>query len=177
MATFADRVIGAAMLRVHTYEEVEADRSATGQALAVVLVASVAAGIGGLATGTFGLLRLSVAAILGWVLWAALIYFIGGRLLPEASTKVDVGELLRTSGFASAPGILRVLGFIPIVGGVILFVVSIWMLIAMVIAVRQALDYRSTGRAIVVCLIGWIVSSILFWLIAIPGALVGWLAR
>jgi hypothetical protein len=172
MATFAKRITGAAMLSVQTYEEVETDRSATGQALAVVLISAAAAGIGGLSTGSFGVVRMSIAAILGWVLWAALIYFIGGRLLPEPGTRVQVGELLRTTGFASAPGIVRVLGLIPFLGWLILFIASIWMLIAMVIAVRQALDYSSTGRAILVCIIGWIVSSIVFWLIAIPRALV-----
>jgi hypothetical protein len=171
MDTFVQRIVGAAMLKVHTYEEVERDTTATVQALGVVLISSLAAGIAGMGGGIFGIVRLTVAAVIGWVLWAALIYLIGGKMLPESETQANVGELLRTTGFASSPGILRILGFIPLLGTMIVFAASIWMLIAMVIAVRQALDYRSTGRAILVCLIGWLVSIVVFWLIALPGTL------
>jgi len=164
MATFAQRMAGAAMLSVQTYEEVESDKSATGQALAVVLISSVAAGIGGLGAGPIGLIKMTIFAVVGWVLWAALIYLIGARLLPEPETRAEIGELLRTTGFASAPGIARILGFIPLIGVIISFAAFVWMLVAMVIAVRQALDYRSTGRAALVCLIGWIVSMVVFWI-------------
>ncbi len=164
MATFAQRMAGAAMLSVQTYEEVESDKSATGQALAVVLISSVAAGIGGLGAGPIGLIKMTIFAVVGWVLWAALIYLIGAKLLPEPETRAEIGELLRTTGFASAPGIARILGFIPLIGVIISFAAFVWMLVAMVIAVRQALDYRSTGRAALVCLIGWIVSMVVFWI-------------
>jgi len=173
MATFAERIKGAALLNVQTYEEVESDTSATGQALGVVLISSAAAAIGGLGGGIFGVIRLGLWAIVGWIVWAALIYLVGTKLMPEPETRADIGELLRTTGFASAPGILRVLGFIPLLGGVILFVAALWMLAAMVIAVRQALDYKSTGRAIVVCLIGWVVSIVIFWIFAVPGRMAG----
>lgn len=173
MATFVERVIGAASLSVRTYEEVESNRSATGQALGVVLISSVAAAIGGLGGGILGVVRLGILAVVGWVIWAALIYLIGAKLMPEPETKSDVGELLRTTGFASAPGIIRALGFIPLLGRLIHLVAAIWMLVAMVIAVRQALDYRSTGRAVVVCLIGWLVSVVVFWVFAFPGRMAG----
>jgi len=105
----------------------------------------------------------------GWFIWALLTYFIGTRLLPEPQTKADYGELLRTIGFSSSPGVLRVLGIIPMLGNVLNFIVGIWMLVAMVIAVRQALDYKSTWRAVGVCLIGWIVQiaifGMFFWLV------------
>jgi hypothetical protein len=105
----------------------------------------------------------------GWFIWAFLTYFIGTRLLPEPQTKADYGELLRTIGFSSSPGVLRVLGIIPMLGNVLNFIVGIWMLVAMVIAVRQALDYKSTWRAVGVCLIGWIVQiaifGMFFWLV------------
>ena len=84
-------------------------------------------------------------------------YIIGTKLLPEPQTHSDLGELLRTTGFSASPGLLRVLGVIPLIGELIILAVSIWMLIAMIIAVRQALDYQSTGRAVGVCLIGWFV--------------------
>ncbi|MDH3879623.1 MAG: YIP1 family protein, partial [Desulfobacterales bacterium] len=125
------------------------------------------AGIKGLVLGT-------IAALLGWFIWAFLTYFIGTRLLPEPQTKADYGELLRTIGFSSSPGVLRVLGIIPMLGAILNFIIGIWMLVAMVIAVRQALDYKSTWRAVGVCLIGWIVQSaifaLLFWLVGGFGA-------
>ncbi len=163
MTSFTQRIVGAAKLDVRTYEEVEADAAATVQAMAVVLISSIAAGIGGIGLGISGLLRLTFAALLGWVLWAALIWAIGTKLLPEPGTRANVGELLRTTGFASSPGILRILGFIPFLGWLVNLLVAIWMLVAMVIAVRQALDYRSTARAAGVCLIGWLISMIVFW--------------
>jgi hypothetical protein len=162
MSGFADRMIGAARLNISTYEEVEADRTATGQAMAVVILSSVAAGIGGLRLGLGGLVGSIIAALIAWFLWAFLAFLIGTRLLPEPQTRSDVGELLRTTGFSTAPGVLRILSIIPFLGGIINFAISIWLLMTMVIAVRQALDYRSTGRAIIVCLIGWILYLIVF---------------
>lgn len=158
MASFTDRMLGAAKLDVATFEEVEADRSATGQALAVVVIVSLASGIGALGYGGFGLLVMMViSAMLGWAIWAGLIWLIGTKLLPEAQTRSDWGELARATGFAQSPGVLSVLSFIPLLGPFIAFAVSIWMLAAMVIAVRQALDYTQTWRAVVVTLIGFVV--------------------
>ena len=157
MSSFSERMIGAAKLDVHIYEEVEADRSAMPQAMGVVVLSAVAAGIGSMQAGFRGLVVVTLAALIGWFIWGWLTYLIGTKLLPEAGTKADPGELLRTIGFSSAPGILRIFGFIPILGGMISFAASVWMLVAMVIAVRQALDYTSTNRAVGVCLIGWLV--------------------
>ena len=167
MASLTDRMIRAAKLDVNLYEEVEADKSAMGQAMAVVILASVAAGIGTIgAIGIMGLVLGSIAALLGWFIWAFLTYYIGTRLLPEPQTKSDYGELLRTIGFSSSPGVLRVLGIIPYLGGTLNFLIGIWMLVAMVIAVRQALDYKSTWRAIGVCLIGWIIQFVILGLLS-----------
>jgi len=163
MASITDRMIRAAKLDVNLYEEVEADKGAMGQAMGVVVLSSVAAGIGTIGTmGIQGLVLGTIAALLGWFIWAFLTYFIGTRLLPEPQTKADYGELLRTIGFSSSPGVLRVLGIIPMLGGILSFICGIWMLVAMVIAVRQALDYKSTWRAVGVCLIGWIVQIVIF---------------
>lgn len=163
MASLVDRMIRAAKLDVHLYEEVEADQTAMPQAVATVAISSLAAGIGSLgALGLSGLLVGVIAALVGWFIWAFLTYFIGTKLLPEPGTKADLGELMRTIGFSSAPGVLRVLGFVPVVGVIIVLGASIWMLVAMIIAVRQALDYRSTWRSVGVCLIGWIVQVVLF---------------
>ena len=175
MASFTDRMIRAAKLDVNLYEEVEADKGAMGQAMQVVILSSVAAGIGTIGTtGIKGLVLGTIVALVGWFIWAFLSYFIGTRLLPEPQTKADYGELLRTIGFSSSPGVLRVLGIIPRLGNILNFIVGIWMLVAMVIAVRQALDYNSTWRAVGVCLIGWIVQitifGLFFWLIGGSGA-------
>ena len=169
MASVTDRMIRAAKLDVNLYEEVEADKGAMGQAMAVVVLSSVAAGIGTVgAAGITGLVFGTIAALAGWFIWAFLTYYIGTRLLPEPQTRADYGELLRTIGFSSSPGVLRVLGIIPMLGNILNFICGIWMLIAMVIAVRQALDYKSTWRAVGVCLIGWLVQitifAIFFWL-------------
>lgn len=93
--------------------------------------------------------------------------WIGTTLLRTPETEANWGQLLRTLGFAQSPGILRVFGFIPVVGPVIFAVTSIWLLVTMVIAVRQALDYSSTLRAIGVVLIGFIPYVVLFSLIII----------
>ena len=161
MTTFARRMLGAAVLDTRIYEEVEADGRATGQAVGVVLLASVAGGIGLLGLGVptpQSLAAGTVGALIGWMAWAALTYLIGTHFLPEPQTKADVGELLRTIAFASAPGLLRVLGVVPVLGLPIYAIASIWMLLAMIVAVRQALDYKSTGRAIGVCVVGWALS-------------------
>jgi hypothetical protein len=167
MATIQDRVIRAAKLDVQLYEEVEADRDAMGQAMAVVVLSAVAAGIGSLGIGgLLGIVVGTIAALVGWLVWAFLTYFIGTRLLPEPQTKADYGELLRTIGFASSPGLIRVFGIIPGIAPILFLVAGIWMLVAMVIAVRQALDYTSTPRAVGVCLIGWVAQVAIFMLAA-----------
>ena len=106
-----------------------------------------------------------VAALLSWYVWAYLTYWIGVKLLPEPQTHATHGELLRTVGFSSAPGLIRVLGVIPGLRGLVFLVAGIWMLVAMVVAVRQALDYHSTWRAVGVCVIGWFIQGIIMGLI------------
>ncbi len=166
MNSFKDRIIRAAKLDVNLYEEGEADKRALGQAMGVVVLSSIAAGVGTIARGGLGgVLIGTITAIIGWYIWAYLTYFIGTKLLPEPQTKADHGELLRTIGFSSSPGLIRVLGIIPGIGALIFLVASIWMLVAMVIAVRQALDYNSTLRAVGVCVIGWIIQMLFFMLL------------
>ncbi len=165
MTTFTQRMIGAAKLDVHIYEEVEADRTAFRQAMGVVILSSVASGIGASGRGAPGLFGGMVAALLGWLIMAWLTYMIGTRLLPESQTHADWGELLRTTGFATSPGILRIFGVVPLLGTPILLVTSLWMLYAFVIAVRQALDYTSTWRAFTVCIAGWLAYVMIFLLL------------
>ena len=166
MTPFVDRMIRAAKLDVNLYEEVEADKNAMGQAVGVVALSSLAGGIGFMQTaGLTGLVIGTVGSLLGWYIWAFLTYVIGTKLLPEPQTRADHGELLRTIGFSSAPGILRIFGIIPGLGGLVNLLAGVWMLVAMVIAVRQALDYHSTYRALGVCLIGWIVQIVILALV------------
>lgn len=167
--TFVERMVGAAKLDRNTYEEVEADRGATGQALGVVVLASLAGGIG-MGHGLRGLVIGTVFSLVGWAIWAWLIYFIGTRWLAEPDTRADAGELLRTIGFATSPGVLRVLGIVPLLGGLVFAITAVWTLIAVVVAVRQALDYQSMGRAVGVCIVGWLVQLAI---VLVVGALTG----
>jgi len=166
-SSFQDRIIRAAKLDSNLYEEVEADKGALWQAMAVVVFSSIAAGIGiGLKTGGFsGIITVTMASLISWYIWAYLTYFIGTKFLPEPQTQADIGELLRTIGFSSSPGLLRVFYFIPGIGVLVFLISSLWMLFAMVIAVRQALDYNSTLRAIGVCVIGYIIQIFVFMII------------
>jgi len=171
MSSWMQRVVGAAKLNAAIYEEVEADTGATGQAMAVVVVSAVAAAIGEVGQGAMGVAAGLVAALLGWVAWAFAIWLVGTKILPEPQTKSDMGELLRTIGFATSPGWIRVLAFLPFLHPVVMLGAWVWMLVAMVVAVRQALDYTGTGRAVVVCVIGglahffiWVYVAVLFGL-------------
>jgi hypothetical protein len=172
MPSIQDRMLRAAKLDAQLYEEVEADQGAMGQATAVVLLSALAAGIGNFSNaGLLGLAGGAFSALVGWYIWAYLTYFIGTRWLAEPQTQADHGELLRTIGFSSAPGLIRILGIIPGLSALVFSVAGIWMLVAMVIAVRQALDYTSTWRALWVCAIGWIVqAAILLIMASILGA-------
>ena len=157
--TFLQRLIGAMALDPAIYEEVEADRTATIQAFSVVILSSLAAGIGaygltGQATVTT-VAFITIVSLLLWAAWALLTFEIGVRLMPGRETRSSVGELLRTIGFAATPGLLRVLGVVPPVARPVFVITSVWMLAAMIVAVRHALDYQNTSRAVAVCLVGW----------------------
>ena len=166
MNVFTERMVRAAKLDVNLYEEVEADKGAMGQAMTVVIISSIAAGLGSIAEGGIGGIFIgTITALIGWYVWAYITYFIGTKLLPEPQTKADHGELLRTIGFSSSPGLIRVIGIVPGLTGIVFSIASIWMLVAMVIAVRQALDYTGTLRAIGVCVIGWVIQLVLFGLL------------
>jgi len=165
MSPFIDRMIRAAKLDVNLYEEVEADKASMGQAMGVVVLSSVAAGIGSASMGGPGLIGGTIFALVGWYIWAYMTYLIGTKLLPEPQTKADHGELLRTIGFSSSPGIIRILGIIPGLFNLVNLIANVWMLIAMVIAIRQALDYKSTVRAVGVCAIGWIIQALILALL------------
>jgi hypothetical protein len=167
VANFVNRVMRAARLDANLYEEVEADPSAIGQATTVVVLSSLAGGIGTAEGGVAGLIGGAVGSLIGWYIWAFLTYYIGTKWLPEPTTEADTGQMLRTLGFASSPGLLRIAGVIPGLGIIAMLVAPIWMLCAMVVAVRQALDYTSTARAIGVCLIGFAIQLVVIFLMVL----------
>ncbi len=146
-SSIVDRMIRAARLESQVYEEVEHDRSATGQAMLVVVIGAVAAGIGALSGGIVGLIVGIIAALIGWAVYASIAYWVGTNFFKSPQTEATWGQLLRTLGFANSPRVLLVLGIIPVVGIIIGLAVFIWMLFTTVIAIRQALDI-DTGRAI-----------------------------
>jgi len=162
MSSFKDRIIRAAKLDVKLYEEVEADKGAMVQAMVIVVLASIAGGVGSLGKGGVGGLIWGTAiALIAWYVWAYVTYIVGTKVLPEPQTRADYGELLRTIGFSSSPGLIRILGIIPGLSWIVFLIAGIWMLVAMVVAVRQALDYKSTFRAVGVCLIGWLIQALI----------------
>jgi len=172
--SLVNRMIRAAKLEVGLYEEVEADSTATSQALVAVIVVSLATGLGtgiaGITTmgarGFFwGLLAGLAASLIGWLAWSYLAYILGTTVFKGPKTSATWGELLRTIGFAHSPGALRLFSFIPVVGWIIALGASIWFLIAGVIGVRQALDF-STGRAVATCVVGWLIYMGILLLVA-----------
>ncbi len=154
-ASIIDRMIRAARLEPQLYEEVEHDQSATGQALLVVVLGAIAAGIGALSGGIGGLIFGVILALVGWAAYAFVAYWVGTNIFKGPKTEATWGQLLRTLGFASSPRVLLVLMIIPVVGLIIGLAVFIWTLVATVIAIRQALDF-DTGRAIATAVVSWL---------------------
>jgi hypothetical protein len=160
-------MIRAAKLDVRLYEEIEADTLATSQSMLVVVLSSLAEGIGGIVLwGIKGLIFGTISAVIGWFVWAYIVFYIGTKVFPEPETKADHEELMRTLGFSSTPGIIRILNIIPGMRYIVSPVAAIWMLAAMVIAARQALDYKSTLRAVGVCILGIIPYAVIMFLFA-----------
>ncbi len=167
MASLTERMLGAAKLDPATYEEVESDATATPQAMLVVVLANLAAGIGvARELGFGGLVVGTLISLVGWLVWAFVAYFVGTRLLPGARTQADIGQLLRTIGFSATPGLIRVLGIVPGLDWLVSLVAALWMVAAMVVAVRQALDYDTTGRAVAVCAIGFVINVVVLIVLA-----------
>jgi hypothetical protein len=166
--TFGERVVGVMKADVKAFEDIEGDKGAMGQAVTVILLVGVASLIANIGGGLVNGVKYLILAVIMAALWALLVMVIGTKLMPEPTTKADFHETFRVVGFAQAPGLLYVLGIIPFLGGVIGFFVWIWSLIVMVIGVRQVLDYSSTGKAVIVCLIGLIISWCITFLIFLP---------
>ena len=164
LITYTSRLMRAIALDASVFEEIEHDRGALAGALATVLLATFAAGVGaggwrGVSLRTF--LIFAVIALVSWSVWAVVTLEIGGRVMPEPQTRATYSEMLRPLGFAAAPGLMMAFAAFPVVTGLVFAVAAVWMLAAMVLAVRQALDYTSTGRAIAVCVLGWVLALVM----------------
>jgi len=155
--TMVDRMVGAAFLTIDTYEEVEHDQDATLQAAGVVAMVAVAQALGASPLGVFSAVRAALVGVIGWLVWAGVTYLIGTKLFGGTATW---GELMRTLGFAQAPGVLLILGLIPLLGTPITAVVGLWMLVAAFIGVRQALDFGN-GKTLATVLVGWCIYAVL----------------
>ena len=171
------RMLGAASLNRHTYEEVERDSGAMVQALIVVVVVAAAIGAGSLLKGDgdlvrgllFGVLR----GVLSWAVWALLVWIVGSKILRTSETEASWGQVSRCTGFAQTPGLLVFFIFVPGLGAIFEIVPRLWQFAAMLVGVRQALDYQSIWRAFFVVAIGFIpviiINAILFAVLQIGG--------
>lgn len=161
MAFFFSRFVGALVLDAGAFESVEADRRSAMQSVVIVVAVCIAGGVAALGLGLTGLAGVVTGTLLSlgaWLIWTATIATLGTIAFPEPQTKSDLAELLRVLGFAAAPGVFVAFAAMPSAAPFVLVVVAVWMIAAAVVAVRQALDYRSTTRAIVVCTVAGLMS-------------------
>jgi len=158
------RMAGAARLRAAPYEEVEADKGATWQAILIAIVSTLAITIGDYHNGDVDFAWRMVGGLAGWISWLFFVWLVGAKLVPEPETRSDLGELIRTTGFGMTPGLFRILGLLPVVGWILVIIAWLWTLATSVVAVRQALDYRSTGRAVFVCVVGFAAQVLVMYL-------------
>jgi hypothetical protein len=182
MASLGERMVGAMRADVKTFQEIEADPTAIGQAVTVIVIAGVASLVGNVFRhGVFiGMMSL-VVSLVTYALWSLLVVLIGTKLMPEPTTKADFNEGFRVIGFTAAPGVFNVLAIVPFIGPLISLVIALWMIVIGVIAVREVLDYSNTGRAIIVCLIAmvlvWIVTFLVLTPLLLGGAIIGSIGR
>ncbi len=182
MASLGQRMVGAMQADVKTFQEIEADPTAMGQAVAVIVIAGVASLIGNVfRLGPVAGIMTLIITLISYAVWSLVIVLVGTKLMPEPTTKADFNEGFRVIGFTASPGVFNVLAIIPFLGPLISFAISIWMLVIGVIAVREVLDYSNTGRAIIVCLIAFVIVWVLYFLILAPlflgAAIVGSMGR
>ena len=169
MASLTERMVGAMKADVKTFQEIEADPNAMGQAITVIVIAGVAALIGNIfRMSIIGGIMALVISLIGYAVWSVMVVVIGTKVMPEPTTKADFNEAFRVIGFTAAPGVFNVLAIVPFLGPLISFLISIWTLVIGVIAVREVLDYSNTGRAIIVCLIAFVIYLCVVFFILTP---------
>ena len=167
-----ERMIGAAMLKADVFEEIEADSGALPQAISIVVLVTICGIIGSVLSGiiggegqsatgiALGILYGVLFGLLRWVIWVTAILFVGGTMLKVSGTQTDWAEIGRIVGFAYTPGLLVLLSFIPLVGGLIAFIAFIWTVVAVIVGIKHALDFEGTGRAVLVALISAVIAAI-----------------
>ena len=179
--TFGQRVVGALKLDAATFEEIEHDPGALGQAVGVIALAALAGSLGYIwRLGIGSMLMAVIASLLGYLIWTVVVWLVGTKLMPDPGTKADFAETFRTIGFAAAPGLFGVVTIIPFLGTVLMLLMTpilwLWSMAVMVVAVRQVLDYTETFKAVIVVLIGFAVYLVFYmtmWALMFGAALVG----
>ena len=166
--TFGERVVGALKLDANTFEDIERDPTAMGQAVAIIALAALASNLGQIWRLGFGVMLIGVcSSLVGYVLWSVVVWLAGTKLMPDPATKADFPETFRTIAFAAAPGLIGVVTIIPFLGWLLMLILTpvllIWSMAAMVVAVRSVLDYSETFKAVIVVLIGFVV-YVVFWM-------------
>ncbi len=166
--TFGDRVVGALKLDANTFEDIERDPTAMGQAVGIIALAALASNLGQIWRLGFGVMLIGVcSSLVGYVLWAVVVWLAGTKLMPDPATKADFAETFRTIAFAASPGLIGVVTIVPLLGWMLMFVLTpiiwVWSMAAMVVAVRSVLDYSETFKAVIVVLIGFVV-FLVFWM-------------
>jgi hypothetical protein len=160
--SLTDRIVGVLRLDQATFEEVEADEKATGEA-AFIVVASALVAAAGYAIREGGTVQAglfsAIAELIGWAVYAQFAYLVGTKLFPAPTTHSNWGELARTLGYATSPRFLLLLVAVPGLGGAVRLVEGIWRLVTTVIALRSSLDC-TTLRAIVVGIVAVILQGI-----------------
>ena len=166
--TFGDRVVGALKLDANTFEDIERDPTAMGQAVGIIALAALASNLGQIWRLGFGVMLIGVcSSLVGYVIWSVVVWLAGTKLMPDPATKADFPETFRTIAFAAAPGLIGIVTIIPFLGWVLMLILTpvilIWSMAAMVVAVRSVLDYSETFKAVIVVLIGFVV-YVVFWM-------------
>lgn len=158
MASFGERVIGAMKLDANTFEEIERDPTAMSQTVGVIALAAVSAGIGNIWYGGItGIVTGMIVMLIQYAVWALMIWVIGTKLMPDPGTKADLPETFRVIGFAAAPWLLGVITIVPLLGWLIMFLLWIWSIAVMVVAVKQVLDYNDYAKPAIVVIIAFVV--------------------
>ncbi|HYO29780.1 MAG TPA: YIP1 family protein [Thermomicrobiales bacterium] len=175
-----DRMIGVARLDPQTYRDIEHDTDATPQALVVVVLAVIAAAIGAIGGegGQAGIVAQALMAVINWIVFSLVAFYVGSALFATAQTEVTLGQVLRLVGFAQAPKLLGALAFIPLLGWIAGLAASIWFIIAAVFALREAFDFqtdRAIGTAVVSGLVMFVVAFAVALVLGVTGSILGWL--
>jgi len=161
---FFNRIVRAIQLDPQVYAEVGADKGAVGLAFGMIMVSSVATGIGGARGYPQKIPYLAAIAFGGWLLWIVLTYIIGAKLFPAPETQSDIGAVLRVAGLASAPGLIRLLAYLPPFTVIVSFGAILWTFGTTVIAMQQAFRYHNMPRAIAVTLFGYLIFQWIFFM-------------